>query len=213
MKITTKYSNKLYVEGNDDKHVVWGLCGKHKIEESFDVIDSESIDNVFSFLELSVNEQASQIPIVGIVVDADTDINSRWQKIRSILNKTGKYTVPASIPADGLVLSPDVSHYPIVGVWIMPDNNTNGMLEDFIATLINVDDPMLPAVDNALNQIEAQGINKYKAIHRAKARIHTLLAWQKDPGVPMGAAITRRYLDPMTPTSQKFVDWLNRLFA
>ncbi len=213
MKITPKYLNKLYVEGNDDQHVVWSLCDKHKIEETFDVIDSESIDNVFSFLELSVNEQASQIPIVGIVVDADADLNSRWQKITSILNKTGNYTVPANIPADGLVLPSDVAHNPIVGVWIMPDNNINGMLEDFIATLAKVGDPMLPAVDNALDQIEAQGINKYKAIHRAKARIHTFLAWQKDPGVPMGAAITRRYLDPMAPISQKFVDWLNRLFA
>ncbi len=213
MKIDQKYPNKLYVEGNDDKHVVWSLCQKHNIEKTFSVIDSGSIDKVFKYLELSVNEQASQIPIIGIVVDADADLNSRWKKITSILNKTGNYTVPTNIPDDGLVLTPNVAHNPIVGVWIMPDNNINGMLEDFIATLANVDDPILPVVDNVLNQIEEQGVNKYKAIHRAKARIHTFLAWQEDPGTPMGAAITRRYLDPMAPTSQTFVNWLNRLFT
>lgn len=32
---------------------------------------------------------------------------------------TGNYTVPENIPAEGLVLKPNVSHNPTVGVWIV----------------------------------------------------------------------------------------------
>lgn len=121
--------------------------------------------------------------------------------------------MPTTIPSDGLVLPPNVEHNPIVGVWIMPDNNTKGMLEDFLATLAKDDDKILPTVGDVLDKIEEQGINKYKSIHRAKARIHTYLAWQENPGTPMGSAITKRYLDPLSPTSRKFMEWLNRLFG
>lgn len=77
MKINQKYSNKLYVEGNDDQHVIWSLCQKFRVKETFDVVDSESVDNVFMYLDLSVNEQSYQTHIVGVIVDADVDLNSR----------------------------------------------------------------------------------------------------------------------------------------
>ena len=43
-----KYSKKLLVEGNDDKHIIWALCERFAINETFDVIDSEGIDNLLA---------------------------------------------------------------------------------------------------------------------------------------------------------------------
>ena len=68
-------------------------------------------------------------------------------------------------------------------------------------------------VDSTLLDIEQNNISKYKSRHKAKARIHTFLAWQEDPGTPMGLAITKKYLDPKAPSSQLFVNWLNALYT
>ena len=86
------------------------------------------------------------------------------------------------------------------GVWIMPDNRQNGMLEDFISFLIPHDDRLLPVVDSIIEKIEADKINKYKMIHHSKACVHTWLAWQEDPGTPLGV------------TCKRLIDWMNNLF-
>jgi len=46
-----------------------------------------------------------------------------------------------------------------------------------------------------------------------KAQIHTWLAWQKEPGKPMGQAITKRFFDHTTPHAQQFMDWIRRLYG
>jgi hypothetical protein len=45
-----------------------------------------------------------------------------------------------------------------------------------------------------------------------KAIIHAWLAWQKEPGKPLGTAITARYLDPGVAQVDALVSWLKRLF-
>lgn len=212
MKVDERFTSKLLVEGNDDQHVVWSLCGHHEISENFDVIDCASIDNVLKRLDLSVNEESSRISTVGVVIDADVDVSKRWASVQNILNRTGNYTISSDLPSSGLILKPNKDNKPIIGVWIMPNNNSNGMLEDFIAELAEESDTVLSEVDQTLSSIEAKGINKYKGIHKAKARIHTFLAWQEDPGTPMGLAITKKYLKPDSATCMPFVEWLNSLF-
>ena len=87
------------------------------------------------------------------------------------------------------------------------------MLEDFIKFLIPQDDELLPIAEDVLtNNIEAKGLNRYKELHRPKALIHTWLAWQEEPGSPMGQAITKKYLQD-TETCQLFVSWLKKIFA
>jgi hypothetical protein len=56
-------------------------------------------------------------------------------------------------------------------------------------------------------------LNKYKSVHKAKARIHTFLAWQEEPGVSMGNAIAKSYLRADSEQAVLFVDWLRRLFG
>jgi hypothetical protein len=47
----------------------------------------------------------------------------------------------------------------------------------------------------------------------SKANIHTWLAWQEEPGKPMGQAITAKYLNPKSKQAELFVNWLRALFA
>ena len=212
MKIKESHTYKLLVEGNDDQHVVWTLCEKHHIPESFDVIDCESVENVLKAfgvrLKIVDNNQR-----IGIVVDADVNLKSRWDSIVSILKKTGKYDCATiELPQDGLILEPTDTTYPKIGIWLMPDNNQNGMLEDFMTALAAPDDVLMKKSEDVLTELEKEGIQKYKPVHRSKAKIHTYLAWQDTPGRPMGQAITANILNADSELAVKFANWLKELF-
>ena len=53
---------------------------------------------------------------------------------------------------------------------------------------------------------------RFRQVAESKAIIHTWLAWQREPGMPLGRAITARFLDPNVSQVDVIVDWLMRLF-
>lgn len=197
---------ELLVEGNDDQHVIWAICREYAVPESFKVIDTKGIDNLIN--QLTVRLKQSHIKTIGIVLDADADINNRWtsvkDKIGLLINE-----VPAQFPTDGLIIANDKLR---IGVWIMPNNQVSGMLEDFIAYLIPPDDKLHPEVKRFLTELEEKDLSNYKDIHRAKALIHNWLSLQESPGTPMGLAITKKYLNANDANCSRFVNWLNTLF-
>jgi hypothetical protein len=200
------------VEGNDDKHVVIALWNNAKLPETFDVIDCHSITKLLNNLKIRLTAPQSNERI-GLVVDADEDISARWDAIINRLCSSGKYDCKnLSLPEDGLVLNPTSEDDPVIGVWIMPNNKLPGMLEDFVATLSGPNDPLMAKADDVLNELESEKIQKYKHVHRAKAKIHSYLAWQDEPGKPMGVSITAHVLNPESPSGVKFLEWLKRLF-
>ncbi|ETX02307.1 MAG: hypothetical protein ETSY2_35760 [Candidatus Entotheonella gemina] len=102
--------------------------------------------------------------------------------------------------------------HPRAGIWLMPDNQVPGMLENFVSQLIPEGDPLKPIAEQTLNTIEVQNLNRYHAIHRPKALIHTWLAWQHMPGQPMGQSITSHVLHHNLPLANRFVAWMKKLF-
>lgn len=207
MKINEKYNKKLLVEGNDDQHVIWALCEKFNIPKVFDVIDCAGIDNLYK--SIPVRFKQTDIEVIGIIIDADVNLNDRWTYVKNLLSNQG-FKLPENLPNEGLVLSNGNIK---VGVWIMPSNNINGMLEDFISFLVPKDDKLLPIVDATLNEIENEKLNRYSLIHKSKAKIHSWLSWQEDPGTPMGLSITKRYLTTDNETCKHLIDWLQKLFV
>lgn len=206
MKIKETHTKKLLVEGNDDQHVIWALCEKLNIPEVFDVIDCGGIDNLYESIALRFKQAG--VDTVGIIVDADINLKSRWTQIKNLLLNQG-FNMPENLPNVGLVLSNGNLK---VGVWIMPKNDTDGMLEDFVSFLIPQDDELLPIVDLTLDEIESKKLNKYSPIHKSKARVNSWLSWQEEPGTPMGLSITKRYLTTDNEICNQFVGWLQALF-
>lgn len=202
-----KYSQKLLVEGNDDRHVIWSLCQKFNVPENFDVIDCDGIDNIFAQLPIRIKQ--SGIKTIGIMVDADFDIQKRWQKLYDALKKLG-YKIDNVVNSEGVILSQD--NMPRLGIWIMPDNKVSGMLEDFIEFLIPDNDKLITIAKEVLDKIENEKINQYQTIHRSKALISTWLSWQEDPGTPMGLAITKKYLSTEQKICIKFIEWVTVLY-
>ena len=97
------------------------------------------------------------------------------------------------------------------GVWIMPDNKANGILEDFLRFLAPQESELFQHAESSVKDIPPEE-RRFASTADAKALIHTWLAWQKEPGKPLGTAITAHFLDPNVPQVDQLVDWLNRLF-
>lgn len=208
---------QLLVEGKNDRHVIWALCEKHQLPETFSVeVPSEEdfgqgIEAVLA--EIPIRLKQENFRTLGIVIDADQDLAARWQSVSSRLNAKGYQNIPKAPPLDGWVYTErEATNLPKVGVWLMPDNQLPGMLENFVARLISEDDGLLTKAELFLHDVEQAGLNRYTLIHNPKALIHTWLACQQTPGMPMGQAITSQILSYNSPLALVFVEWLRRLF-
>jgi len=208
--------NTLLLEGKNDRHVVYSFCGQHHLGKFQDkeVVEAPSKEKLLSNLKTYI--RASAGGNIGILIDADENPAGTWESIRNTIREMDLgFSLPNDLPREGLIApNPDNPLHPLLGVWIMPDNNTSGTLEHFLAYLINDEEQAkLTLASDSITSLESQYpdfINN--ANHRAKVKLHTYLAWQSDPGVPAGQAITKKYLDPKCPEALTFANWLRSVF-
>lgn len=234
--------NLLLVEGNNDKFAISHLCRHHgilKIEPETELEKNilrlaigEAVVTVRSPQESGASEDGeaqllamlenyltkfnpdSSPQTIGVVIDVDANLQNRWKQICETLKKVEQpYNIPLQPAAEGTIISSVSKKTPRLGFWLMPNNQSIGKLEDFLYNLIPSDDPLNKAVEDSLQYIEKNQWQKYPQKDRIKAYIHTWLAWQKEPGTPIGQAIGRKYLTPNTPTAGQFAHWLINLFS
>lgn len=199
----------LMVEGPDDKGVViaclnYGLPG-HNIHIG-DEGGYESLSNTLDALLVPGIVQE----IVGVVVDADLDVQARWTSLRDRLVKAGYAGVPDDLDPEGTIV--EAEDLPKLGVWLMPDNLTGGMIEDFMTFLIPAGDALFEHAKTVIAGLPATPA-RFPANRSTKALIHTWLAWQEEPGKPMGQAITKKFFAAEGPQFDSFLSWMKRLFG
>lgn len=200
----------LMVEGPDDEHVVKHICGSRQLGRIENIFPYGGKDPLISGIGVRLKE--SDIAVLGIILDADTDIQARWQAVSSRLSGAGYKEVPGAPSPEGTIIeSPVGTMLPKVGVWLMPNNQLPGILEDFLHFLVPNGDGLLAHVDQSIKSIPPEHI-KFLDLNKPKARIHTWLAWQEEPGKPFGVAISARYLNPNLPAADIFANWLHRTF-
>lgn len=197
---------RLIIEGIDDFHVIKNLYQNTGISLPFDFNENPNgFDKARDNFEVSLKDET--IDRLGIVVDADTDLSSRWTSLRNLLLEKG-YEAPERIEPNGFILHDKTKIVSHVGIWIMPDNTVPGILEDFVQYLIPEGDLLR---DYSLKCVENLPEKRFKKSYRSKAEIHTWLAWQEEPGTPMGLAVMKKYLSNID-SANTFIQWLNRLF-
>jgi len=201
--------NYLLVEGNDDEHVFYSLLVHHRIPKHFTIKKTVGKDKLLETFRVELKIGA--VKRLGIVIDADTDIKARWLSIRNILIASHYSDVPLNPDPNGTIIQQE--GLPIVGVWIMPNNKIPGYLEDFVSFLVPSGNVLWPMTDEAIQKVKlVEAGVRFKDVHESKARIHTWLAWQEEPGKPMGQAITARYLDADVPHVQQLLNWIRKMF-
>jgi hypothetical protein len=98
-----------------------------------------------------------------------------------------------------------------VGLWVMPNNDADGMIEDWAeACVADWDKPILDYAYKVLKKVP--GPRKYKDIHKTKALIATWLSWQKIPGQGLHQGVRDGAIDLDKVLGRRLLEWLRRVF-
>ena len=220
-KNKNSFENLLLVEGATEKRaipelveangIIWEVAKRTPIVFIDDYAggDTKVVKPSVISNELNVANRKA----LGLIVDADDNCQNRWQSVRNTC-KDFIEDLPKDIPVQGLVCNTTKKNGKPVkfGVWIMPDNETSGMLETFLAYLVKDESEILWQYSQAVvSEAKNKGAN-FKPTHVDKANIHTWLAWQDEPGSQLHMAVKKKILDPQHPKAQTFIQWFRTLY-
>ena len=156
----------LLVEGQDDFHVVEHLRRQYWTGDdasSFEIVVKGN--DVELLKSISGEIKAEDREAIGILIDTDDDLASRWQSVRDRLPED--FTL-ANQPALGGAI---INATPRVGVWLMPDNASPGQLEDFVQRMIPTDDAIWPLAERYINDIPAPD-RKFPPSKTSRAKLY-----------------------------------------
>lgn len=193
----------LVVEGVNDKHVVRQIVGREQRIAAFEIAGAGGIEPLLDGIEARVNF-TGRIAL-GIVADANNDIDARWRRIR---NRMPPHIALPERPAQGGVVVPG---RPRVGVWLMPNNADSGELEDFVLQMLPPNDPVWPRAERYIDGIPDHA-RQFPTGKVSRAKLYAWLATRRDPR-RMGEAIRTRDLAIDGALCREFVEWLRRLFG
>lgn len=149
----------------------------------------------------------------GIIVDADNSAVNLWDSIRSRLLRSGlrfedhgnSNDIPTNLQKKGLILNTR----PRIGVWIMPNNEGEGEIEDFIIDLISSNDKIWRLADEYIEKVCIADSTIKK---KSKAKLYSWLA-ACDPNRQPGAALDVKRLNRESENWKNFEGWAKRLFG
>jgi hypothetical protein len=217
--------NVLIVEGFNDRHFVDHLLRPKGFRKATKLADSKNfiitmpewteaeavrivVADGFDEIPSAIRNVLRPDDLDGFAIIADTDLieDNRWESLRGTLGKFGFSGLPDLPPAGGLVM--DNLGIPALGVWMMPDNQSSGMIESFACKLVNAEDPSWLHARLAVAELpEAEG-QFSRSRHLEKALIHTWLAWREEPGCQLGTAVAKGYLRNEHEEVARFCDWI-----
>lgn len=205
-----KYNDKqrILVEGPSDLYAISALWKRHLAPDILppEITICHGYTQIPDILDTVLK---SSISTIAIVVDADNDATAKFQKYLQCFQKNNiDINLHTQDIKNGIFKEINGKKY---GIWIMPDNTNSGMLETFHKTMIPDNDELSLEVSSVLSNIEKKRIHKYSKAHKDKAFMATWLAWQENPGIALGEAITQRILDTDGTLAQKFLQWLKSL--
>lgn len=208
--------HRLLVEGLDEQRLIPHLIerngiiwGEQRSEAIVDIEEFNGIENLLKPGVIEVELKASGLRRLGILVDADENLSTRWTRVRERCIQTFP-NLSENLDSGGLIAENESGLR--LGIWIMPDNQSSGMLETFLRYLI-------PNTNGAVHQLAKSSAAKaaelgapYSSHHVDKAEIHTWLAWQDPPGRQLHQAVIEKILAPNSYHAPPFVDWFRRLY-
>lgn len=74
----------LLVEGIDDEHVIKHIFGNRDLPKLDEIKEHGGVNRLLESVPVRL-KASHDGDIVGVVIDADTDIHARWQSLRDML--------------------------------------------------------------------------------------------------------------------------------
>ena len=205
---TSSKNHVLLVEGRHEFHVVRHIWEFNSLTPSIHIREKGGVRPLLRGIPGEIRVEGRTT--VGIVVDANDDLRSRWQSVTDRL-QAASIEPPSRPSSNGTIIeSRPREGKPRVGIWLMPDNKSPGELEDFIAGMIPSEDPVWPLSKDYIDGIP-EGDREFKEGKILRAKVHAWLATREDPR-PMGLAIKAGDLDTGAEDCQRFLGWLRQLF-
>ncbi len=219
--------NVLLVEGINDKAFFERLCKAHKLSVKRQV--SNPIDHGgFNSKQGVINTLDRLLPLlededyvtkkVAIILDADITGENRGgfkETIAQVKEKSSKYAYQAShqYVKNGVEIPHTDKGMNALGVWIMPDNKSDGTVENWIKSKIL--DSERPLFNHACHVIKSLPNTKFSESSIVKAEIATWLAWQNQPGRTIGYALKEgeELLDVNHESFKGLIEWLKSFFS
>ena len=218
--------NLLLCEGEDDQDVMLHLLGRHGFRRVSVMEEAGSgymltspgdhlvqlrraggYDALRTNLRLFLHPHLQRI---GVIIDADAEVDARWQSLLGLFAAQGYGDGLNQRRDNGIVVQS--AGLPLLGAWVMPDNRTEGALEQFLLDIMPADDALWPIARDAVAALP-EDVRRFKPHQTRKAELRTWLAWQEDPGIPLGLPITRRRLNPYAPPAARLIAWVKRLLT
>lgn len=169
-------------EGQDEVRFFTALLKEMRLE-STQVEQCGGKTGLRTYLRtLRLRPDFGQVHTLAIVRDADTDATSAFHSVCDAL-QTQRFAIP---PAPGQWAPGAVR----VGVWLMPEGRTPGMLEDLCLAAVR-EDRAMACVEEYLGCL-AQRLSA-SSHHTAKARLHVWLASRPEPDLRLGEAAEKGY--------------------
>ena len=213
----------LLVEGDDDKYFFNKICATFnpspniKVAVPKDFNGQNSKGGVLESLPPLLKQLADgSLSKLAVIVDADYEeqhglgYQRTLQKITTLLIQQDFVLIQNTENHEpGLVFEngPELANF---GLWVMPNNQDSGMLEDFVKACIKTDE--LSLFEHATQVVHAISEPKFKPHLYAKAEVATWLAWQKQPGHGLYCAVKDNLLNTDHALFQEMEQWLKKIF-
>lgn len=210
MKNSTRIkSNRiLMVEGNHDEQFFEKLLdymgfGKGDIQ----IIIAEGKGNFGPMIKLLSNPiSPKKITRIGFVRDADADEHPAHSAFQSICSHLEKNQLP--VPK---TMSEVTEGDPQCGIFIMPDNESGGMLESLCLESIQ-NQVILEAIDQYMRAVEKNDAEMYGKLNQPKSRILTYLAGRHPYSNTVGLGAKQEHFDLSHECFDCVKHFLNRLY-
>lgn len=198
----------LLVEGPTDKQVVRNLRKRFRGKRSiptFEIRETGGVDNLLSVIEAEIDVPGRRA--LGILVDANDTPADRWNAVTERVRRVRPDMKPGNPVREGTIIggSPDV------GIWLWPDNQSEGELEDFVAGMIPNDDPVWPLSRKYIDGIPKH-CRKFAEKKTTRAQVHAWLATRETPGF-IGSVVGEDDLEVDGALVTRFANWLRKLFG
>lgn len=214
-------SHVLLVEGYADRDFFEQVCKLLGLNPTLQVATSKDFqgirntkEDIFKLLpNLFKQVEAGVIERLAVIVDADkvehgSGYEKTFIKVKEIAERYGFTLVEQQVNGFCFCNNAGLADF---GLWIMPNNLDEGMLEHFIKQCVRADEQAL--FDYAVQTLDMlPKPKKFKPHHDTKAEVATWLAWQKLPGQGLYGAIKDDLINTNHPLFKQLANWLNQIF-
>jgi hypothetical protein len=214
----------LLVEGEADKGFFEEICKNLNLDTSVKVAPPKELGGSHNTKGGVINHLMGvllpqladgSITQIATVVDADYVIHGHGyertlSRLSDVLNPYGFNLEIGQAENNGLRFknSDGLADF---GLWIMPRNQHEGMLEDWVKSCVGESEQELFGLATIV--VGQREYPKFPNHKTSKAEVATWLAWQKEPGHGLYHLVSEGLLNRQSPLFVELEQWLQKVFA